>query len=101
MKNPGTKLDDVKMIDLAEFYKIFGDPTRLKILLALKDGEASVTDLVHIVNMNQSAVSHQLRILKQSRLAKVRREGKNAFYSFNDEHINLILKLGIEHILEV
>ncbi len=101
MKNFAAKLDDVKMIDLAEFYKIFGDPTRLKILLSLKDGEASVTDLVNRLSINQSAVSHQLRILKQARLAKVRREGKNAFYSFDDEHINLILKFGIEHILEV
>lgn len=101
MKNSGIKLDDDKFTDLAEFYKIFGDPTRLKILVSLNDGEFSVTDLCAKVNMNQSAVSHQLRILKQSRLAKVRRDGKNAYYSFNDEHIGLILKLGIEHILEV
>jgi ArsR family transcriptional regulator len=101
MKNPVIKLDDSRFENLAEFYKIFGDPTRLKILLSLKDGEASVTDLSIKVNMNQSAVSHQLRILKQARLAKVRRDGKNAFYSFDDEHIHLILKLGIEHILEV
>jgi len=101
VKNPGTKLDDSRFSDLAEFYKIFGDPTRLKILLSLKDGEASVTDLTKKVNMTQSAVSHQLRILKQARLARVRRDGKNSYYSFDDEHIHLILKLGIEHILEV
>ena len=101
VKNSVIKLEDDKFTDLAEFYKIFGDSTRLKILLSLKDGEASVTDLSKKVNMNQSAVSHQLRILKQARLARVRREGKNAFYSFDDEHISLILKLGIEHILEV
>jgi len=101
MKTAGVKFDDNKFNDLAEFYKIFGDPTRLKILLSLKDGEASVTDLSMKVNMNQSAVSHQLRILKQARLARVRRDGKNAYYSFDDEHIDLILKLGIEHILEV
>ncbi len=101
MKNGAAKFDDSRFIELAEFYKIFGDSTRLKILLSLKDGEASVTELSKKVNMNQSAVSHQLRILKQARLAKVRREGKNAYYSFNDEHIDLILKLGIEHILEI
>ena len=101
VKNSGAKLDDSKFADLAEFYKIFGDPTRLKILLSLKDGEASVTDLTKKVNMTQSAVSHQLRILKQARLARVRRDGKNSYYSFDDEHIHLILKLGIEHILEV
>lgn len=101
MKNTGSKLDDSKFIELAEFYKIFGDPTRLKILLSLYSGESSVTELSKKVNMNQSAVSHQLRILKQARLARVRRDGKNAYYSFDDEHIDLILKLGIEHILEV
>lgn len=101
MKLTDNKLDDNGFNDLAEFYKIFGDPTRLKILLSLKDGEASVTGLSKKVNMNQSAVSHQLRILKQARLTKVRRDGKNAFYSFDDDHISLILKLGIEHILEV
>ena len=101
MKNSGIKLDDSRFGDLAEFYKIFGDPTRLKILASLKDSEVSVTELADRVNMNQSAVSHQLRILKQARLAKVRRDGKNAYYSLDDEHIDLILKLGIEHILEV
>jgi len=94
-------LHDSKFTDLSEFYKIFGDPTRLKILFSLMDGEASVTDLTKKVKMTQSAVSHQLRILKQARLAKVRRDGKNSYYSFDDEHIELILKLGIEHILEV
>lgn len=101
MKTKITEFDEVKFTDLAEFYKIFGDPTRLKILLSLRDGEASVTELSKKVNMNQSAVSHQLRTLKQARLAKVRRDGKSSYYSFDDEHIYLILKLGIEHILEV
>ncbi len=101
MKTKNPEFDESKFTDLAEFYKIFGDPTRLKILLALKEGEVSVTELSNRVNMNQSAVSHQLRTLKQARLAKVRRDGKNSYYSFDDEHIYLILKLGIEHILEV
>jgi len=101
MKSTGSMPDENRITDLAEFYKIFGDPTRLKILLSLKDGEASVTDLSQKVKMTQSAVSHQLRILKQARLARVRRDGKNSYYSFDDEHIDLILKLGIEHILEI
>jgi DNA-binding transcriptional ArsR family regulator len=101
MKTADIKLEEAEFTNLAEFYKIFGDPTRLKILISLKEGEISVNDLSKKVNMNQSAVSHQLRILKQARLVKVRRDGKNAFYSFDDEHISLILKLGIEHILEV
>lgn len=100
-KSSGIKLDDARFGDLAEFYKIFGDSTRLKILAALKESESSVTDLSLSVDMNQSAVSHQLRILKQARLVKVRRDGKNSFYSLDDEHIDSILKLGIEHILEV
>lgn len=101
MKTDETILEESRFIDLAEFYKIFGDPTRLKILLSLKDGETSVTELSKKVKMNQSAVSHQLRTLKQARLVKVRRDGKKSYYSFDDEHIFLILKLGIEHILEV
>lgn len=101
MKTSVPQFEETKFNDLAEFYKIFGDPTRLRILFALRDGEASVTELSKKVNMNQSAVSHQLRTLKQARLAKVRRDGKSSYYSFDDEHIYLILKLGIEHILEV
>ena len=100
MKLTAIKFNDSKFYELAEFYKIFGDPTRLKILLSLKDGEATVSGLTEKVNMSQSTVSHQMRILKQSRLARVRREGKNSYYSLNDDHIDLILKLGIEHIFE-
>lgn len=85
---------------LAEFFKIFGDPARLRILTVLQPGNLSVTDLAEKVEMSQSAVSHQLRMLKQARVVKVRREGKNLFYSLDDEHIDIILKLGMEHILE-
>lgn len=85
---------------LAEFFKIFGDPARLRILTVLQPGNLSVTDLAEKVEMSQSAVSHQLRMLKQARVVKVRREGKNSFYSLDDEHIDIILKLGMEHIME-
>jgi len=91
---------DEAFFELAEFFKIFGDPARLRILKALQPGNISVTDLAELVNMSQSAVSHQLRLLKQARVVRFRREGKNSFYSLDDEHINIILKLGIEHILE-
>ncbi len=91
---------DEDYFELAEFFKIFGDPARLRILKSLQPGSISVSDLAAIVDMSQSAVSHQLRILKQARVVKVRREGKNSFYSLDDEHIDTILKLGIEHILE-
>ena len=88
-------------LELADFFKIFGDSTRLKILMLLRDGEVRVTDISENIKMNQSAVSHQLRILKQSRIVKVRREGKNSYYSFDDDHIHQILKIGFDHILEV
>ena len=93
-------LPDEKFYELSEFFKIFGDNSRLRILAALKSGEISVNDLSEMVGMSQSAVSHQLKILKQARVVKLRKEGKNIFYSLDDEHIDIILKLGIEHILE-
>lgn len=92
--------DEEAFFELAEFFKIFGDPARLRILTALQPGNISVGDLAGIVGMSQSAVSHQLRILKQARVVRVRREGKSSFYSLDDEHIDVILKLGMEHILE-
>lgn len=91
---------DEDFFELSEFFRIFGDPGRLRILTALQPGDISVTDLADKVNMSQSAVSHQLRILKQARVVRVRREGKNAFYSLDDEHIDIILKFGMEHIME-
>lgn len=93
-------LREDEFFELAEFFKIFGDPARLRILKALQPGNISVSELAVTVDMSQSAVSHQLRILKQARVVRVRREGKNSFYSLDDEHIDTILKLGIEHILE-
>lgn len=102
-KMPSEKIKPFKdeaFYELAEFFKIFGDPARLRILTVLQPGNISVTDLAERINMSQSAVSHQLRILKQARVVRVRREGKNSFYSLDDEHIDFILKLGMEHILE-
>jgi len=86
--------------ELADFFKIFGDSTRLKILELLKEDELFVNDISEKLLMNQSAVSHQLRILKQARLVKIRKEGKNSFYSLDDEHIEMIFRLGAEHIME-
>lgn len=93
-------LPDEKFYELSEFFKIFGDNSRLRILSVLRSGDISVNDLSEMVGMSQSAVSHQLKILKQARVVKLRKEGKNIFYSLDDEHIDIILKLGIEHILE-
>jgi ArsR family transcriptional regulator len=86
--------------ELGDFFKIFGDATRLRILHLLLREELFVNNISEKLSMNQSAVSHQLRILKQARLVKIRREGKNMFYSLDDEHIEMILKLGTEHIME-
>ena len=85
---------------LAELFKVFGDPTRIRILFVLFEAEVCVCDLARALNMTQSAVSHQLRILKQSRLVKNRREGKSVFYSLADDHVRTVIAQGREHILE-
>lgn len=89
-----------EMQDLAEFYKVFGDATRLKILYALMCSEMCVYDIANLVGMSQSAISHQLRTLKQMDLVKNRREGKTIFYSLADSHIVTILSQGLDHIEE-
>ncbi len=86
--------------DLSEFFKVFGDSTRLRILFLLKEGEFCVHDISIMVDMNQTAVSHQLKSLRQARLVKYRKDGKQVFYSLNDEHINEILAIGLRHINE-
>lgn len=91
---------DKDAIKLADFLKVFGDPTRLKILFALLENELCVHDLSKMIGMNQSAVSHQLRVLRQNRLVKVRKEGKSSFYSLDDDHVKDILIKAMEHIKE-
>ncbi len=92
--------EDDSLIDLAELFKVFGDSTRIKILSALSAGELCVCDLSTVVGMTSSAVSHQLKILKNARLVNFRREGKTVFYSLADDHVNTILRQGLEHISE-
>ena len=89
-----------ELFDLAEFYKVFGDVTRLKILYVLKEAEMCVYDIATAVGMSQSAVSHQLRVLKQMALVKYKRAGKTVFYSLADSHIVTILSQGLDHIEE-
>ena len=84
---------------IAELFKGFADPTHVQILSLLQDGELCVNDIAHAVELSQSAVSHQLRILKQMHLIKYRREGKNILYSLADDHVRTILKMGLEHVL--
>lgn len=88
------------LYDLAELFKVFGDTTRIKILYVLFENEMCVCDIAQILNMTQSAISHQLRVLKQNRLVKFRREGKNIIYSLADEHVRSIINQGMEHIAE-
>lgn len=89
-----------ELFDLADFFKVFGDTTRIKILYVLSRSEMCVCDIASLLQMSQSAISHQLRVLKQMRLVKFRREGKTVFYSLADGHIETILAQGMEHIEE-
>ena len=91
---------DELLYDLAELFKIFGDSTRIKILYALLERELCVCDIAKLMDVTQSAVSHQLRVLKSSKLVKFRREGKTVYYSLADEHVIRILSQGMEHIEE-
>lgn len=103
------KVDEVKnkmpedglIYDLAELFKVFADSTRMKIIYALMENELCVCDIAAIVGTTQSAISHQLRILKQAKLVKYRKDGKVVYYSLDDEHISEIVKKGREHIEEL
>lgn len=92
--------DDNVLYDLADLFKVFGDSTRLKILNVLFEEEMCVKDISGALNMTQSAVSHQLKVLKQSRLIRSRRDGKQIFYSLADDHVRLIIDQGKEHVQE-
>ena len=89
-----------ELYDLAELFKVFGDSTRIRILFVLFESEVCVCDLAEALNMTQSAISHQLKILKQNKLVKGRREGKSVFYSLADDHVRTIIEQGIDHIAE-
>lgn len=94
-------LNEDKVIDLSELFKIFGDSTRIKIINTLLEEELCVNDISKKINATPSAVSHQLRILKSSKLVKYRKEGNLIYYSLDDEHIKKIFELGCEHINEI
>ena len=92
--------DDNTLYALADLFKVFGDPTRIRILYALSAQELCVCDIASVLDMIQSAISHQLRILKQMKLVKFRREGKTVYYSLADSHVETILNQGLDHVLE-
>lgn len=85
---------------LSEFFKVMGDPTRLKVLIALEEGELCASDLALVAGMSRSAVSHQLKSLRAAKLVKTRKEGKAVYYSLDDSHIHSVLNVSFEHILE-
>ena len=93
-------INDDTLYRLADLFKVFGDPTRIRILYALSVEELCVQDIADRLSMTQSAISHQLRILKQNKLVKSRRDGKSIFYSLADEHVRTIIDQGREHIEE-
>lgn len=92
--------DDELIADLSDMFKIFGDQTRVKILMALESGELCVCDIAAVMNMSQSAISHQLRVLKQSNIVKTRRQGKVVYYSISDDHVKEIFDIAIVHVKE-
>ncbi len=89
-----------ELYDLAELFKVFGDSTRIRILYALIESELCVGDMAQILNISQSAVSHQLKLLRDAKLVKVRREGKIGFYSLDDDHVRYVLSMGMDHVRE-
>ena len=99
-KAPPVLPDDEVLYELADLFRVFGDSTRIKILYALHDSELCVQDIADAVQLSQSAVSHQLRVLKDSKLVRFRREGKTVFYSLADSHVSSILAQGMEHVCE-
>ena len=92
--------NDEQLYDLADLFRMFGDTTRIRILYVLFESELCVCDIARLLNLSQSAVSHQLRILKDAKLVRFRREGKTVFYTLDDDHVRTILSLGMEHITE-
>ena len=91
-------LDEDLQYDLADFFKVLGDSTRVRILMALDVSELCVCDLADVLSMTKSAVSHQLRALRQARLVRYRKEGKNVFYSLDDEHVRAVIEMALVHL---
>lgn len=91
--------DDDRLFDLADLFRVFGDSTRVRILYALFESELCVCDLSELLGLTQSAVSHQLRTLKDAKLVRARREGKSMFYALDDDHVRQILSVGLEHLV--
>lgn len=95
------KAPDIEVLfELADLFKVFGDSTRLRVMVTLSDSEMSVNDIADALQMEQSTISHQLRVLRQNKLVRVRRDGKQMYYSLDDDHVKKIIEMGLDHILE-
>ncbi|MED9970571.1 MAG: metalloregulator ArsR/SmtB family transcription factor [Ruminococcus sp.] len=92
--------DSELIFELADLFKVFGDSTRLRIMYALSEGELPVMEIARALNMEQSTISHQLRVLRQNKLVRVRREGKQIYYALDDDHVKKIIEMGLDHVLE-
>lgn len=95
------EIPDIEVLfELADLFKVFGDSTRLRIMVTISENEMSVLNIAETLNMEQSTISHQLRVLRQNKLVRVRREGKQIYYSLDDDHVKKIIEMGLDHILE-
>lgn len=92
--------DSEVLFDLADLFKVFGDSTRIRIMYLLSENEMSVLSIAEALGMEQSTISHQLRVLRQNKLVRVRRDGKQMYYTLDDDHVQKIIEMGLEHVLE-
>lgn len=99
-KKPVEMPDLEILFDLADLFKVFGDSTRIRIMFTISDNEMSVLNIAESLNMEQSTISHQLRVLRQNKLVRVRRDGKQIYYSLDDDHVKKIIEMGLDHVLE-
>ena len=93
-------LDIEVLFELADLFKVFGDSTRLRVMVTIADTEMAVSDIADSLHMEQSTISHQLRVLRQNKLVRVRRDGKQMYYTLDDDHVKRIIEMGMDHILE-
>lgn len=101
MNTKANEITDTEVLfDLADLFKVFGDSTRLRIMVTISENEMSVLNIAETLGMEQSTISHQLRVLRQNKLVRVRRDGKQIYYSLDDDHVKKIIEMGLDHILE-
>ena len=100
-KMNSNEIPDIEVLfELADLFKVFGDSTRLRIMVTISENEMSVLNIAETLNMEQSTISHQIRVLRQNKLVRVRREGKQIYYSLDDDHVKKIIEMGLDHVLE-